>query len=183
MKTLTEKKLKSEKIFNGKLIELYRDQVQLPNGKTSTREWIDHPGAACIVPILDDGKICLVKQYRYGPRKEFYEIPAGKLDKNESPEDCARRELLEETGLLAGEMIFLTNVYPAIGFCNEKMWIYYAKNLQQSEKKLDKDEFLEIIHLKFETALDWVWKGKIVDVKTIIGILWANKIIYSDNQK
>ena len=80
-------------------------------------------------------------------------------------------------------MIFLTNIYPAIGFCNEKMWIYYAKNLQQSEKKLDKDEFLEVIHLEFETALDWIWKGKIADVKTIIGILWANKIVYSDNQK
>jgi len=174
---LIEKEISSEKVFHGKLIELYLDSVELPNGKISTREWINHPGAACIVPIFNDGKICLIRQFRYGPRKEFFEIPAGKLDNNELPLDCAKRELEEEIGYYSEKLTFLTNIYPAIGFCNEKMWMFLAENLQPSKTKLDADEFLDVIPIPFSTALEWVWSGKIVDVKTIIGILWADKIL------
>jgi len=97
MSDLKETQISSEKIFSGRLINLYFDQVKLPNGETSTREWIDHPGAVCLIPILADGNLCLIRQFRYGPREEFIEIPAGKLDDGEDPVDCAYRELEEET--------------------------------------------------------------------------------------
>ena len=110
MRSLKEKKISSKKIFQGKLINLHLDEVKLPNGKTSTREWGDHPGAACVVPILPSGEICLIRQYRYALNQEFIEIPAGKLDEGEAPQDCAKRELVEETGYLAGKLTFLTKI-------------------------------------------------------------------------
>jgi ADP-ribose pyrophosphatase len=175
MSSLKETKISSEQKFSGRLIDLYLDQVELPNGETTTREWIDHPGAVCLIPILPDGKICLIRQFRYGPGEEFIEIPAGKLDAGEAPLDCAYRELEEETGYRTNKLTFLTNIYPAIGFSNEKMWMYLAENLVASTNNLDKDEFLELLPTPLDEALEWVWSGKITDVKTIIGILWAQK--------
>ena len=173
MSSLKETKISSEQKFSGRLIDLYLDQVELPNGETTTREWIDHPGAVCLIPILPDGKICLIRQFRYGPGEEFIEIPAGKLDAGEAPLDCAYRELEEETGYRTNKLTFLTNIYPAIGFSNEKMWMYLAEDLVASTNNLDKDEFLELLPTPLDEALEWVWSGKITDVKTIIGILWA----------
>ena len=175
MSSLKETKISSEQKFSGRLIDLYLDQVELPNGEMTTREWIDHPGAVCLIPILPDGKICLVRQFRYGPGEEFIEIPAGKLDAGEAPLDCAYRELEEETGYRTNKLTFLTNIYPAIGFSNEKMWMYLAEDLVASTNNLDKDEFLELLPTPLDEALEWVWSGKITDVKTIIGILWAQK--------
>jgi ADP-ribose pyrophosphatase len=175
MSSLKETKISSEQKFSGRLIDLYLDQVELPNGETTTREWIDHPGAVCLIPILPDGKICLIRQFRYGPGEEFIEIPAGKLDAGEAPLDCAYRELEEETGYRTNKLTFLTNIYPAIGFSNEKMWMYLAEDLVASANNLDKDEFLELLPTPLDEALEWVWSGKITDVKTIIGILWAQK--------
>ncbi len=175
MSRLKETKISSEQKFSGRLIDLYLDQVELPNGETTTREWIDHPGAVCLIPILPDGKICLIRQFRYGPGEEFIEIPAGKLDAGEAPLDCAYRELEEETGYRTNKLTFLTNIYPAIGFSNEKMWMYLAEDLVASTNNLDKDEFLELLPTPLDKALEWVWSGKITDVKTIIGILWAQK--------
>ena len=175
MSHLKETKISSEQKFSGRLIDLYLDQVELPNGEMTTREWIDHPGAVCLIPILPDGKICLIRQFRYGPGEEFIEIPAGKLDAGEAPLDCAYRELEEETGYRTNKLTFLTNIYPAIGFSNEKMWMYLAEDLVASTNNLDKDEFLELLPTPLDEALEWVWSGKITDVKTIIGILWAQK--------
>lgn len=175
MSSLKETKISSEQKFSGRLIDLYLDQVELPNGEMTTREWIDHPGAVCLTPILPDGKICLIRQFRYGPGEEFIEIPAGKLDAGEAPLDCAYRELEEETGYRTNKLTFLTNIYPAIGFSNEKMWMYLAEDLVASTNNLDKDEFLELLPTPLDEALEWVWSGKITDVKTIIGILWAQK--------
>ena len=177
MSELKEIRISSEKIFSGRLINLYLDQVKLPNGKNSTREWIDHPGAVCLIPILADGNLCLIRQFRYGPGEEFIEIPAGKLDEGENPVDCAYRELEEETGFKANKLTFLTNIHPAIGFCNEKMWMYLAEDLEKTEKRLDQDEFLKLLPTPLHTALDWVLSGKITDVKTVIGILWAERIL------
>ncbi len=177
MSDLKETRLSSEQKFSGRLIDLYLDQVKLPNGETSTREWIDHPGAVCLIPILPDGNICLIRQYRYGPGAEFIEIPAGKLDADEDPLDCAHRELEEETGYRANKLTFLTNIHPAIGFSNEKMWMYLAEDLVESITNLDQDEFLELLPTPLEDAMNWVWSGKITDVKTIIGILWAEKLL------
>jgi len=179
MSDLKEDKISSTQIFSGKLIDLYLDNVRLPNGKQSTREWLDHPGAVCLVPILNNGDILLIRQFRYGPREEFIEIPAGKLDKNEEPLKCGLRELEEETGYKSNKLTFLTNIHPAIGFSNEKMWMYLAEELELSEKKLDDDEFLELLPTPLNVALEWVFSGKITDVKTIIGILWMKEIKFN----
>ena len=177
MSDLKETRIASEQKFSGRLIDLYLDQVELPNGQTSSREWIDHPGAVCIIPVLPDDKICLIRQFRYGPGEEFIEIPAGKLDSGEAPLDCAYRELEEETGYRANKLTFLTNIHPAIGFSNEKMWMYLAEDLEKYENKLDQDEFLELLPTPLEKALDLIWSGKITDVKTIIGLLWAKRLL------
>ena len=177
MNDLKETRIASEQKFSGRLIDLYLDQVELPNGQTSSREWIDHPGAVCLIPVLPDDKICLIRQFRYGPREEFIEIPAGKLDSGEAPLDCAYRELEEETGYRANKLTFLTNIHPAIGFSNEKMWMYLAEDLEKYKNKLDQDEFLELLPTPLEKALDWIWSGIITDVKTIIGLLWAKRLL------
>ena len=179
MTSLEEKTINSKIIFHGELLELYRDEVLLPNGKTDNREWINHPGAVCCIPILSDGKIALIKQYRYAVKKEMIELPAGKLDKNEIPEVCALRELEEEIGYKAKNLTLLANIHPAIGFANENMWLYLAENLIKTESSLDSDEFLELIPTKLEDAVEMVWSGKITDVKTIIGLLWAQRIFIS----
>ena len=179
MSDLKEHKITSNQIFSGKLIDLYLDNVRLPNGKKSTREWLDHPGAVCLVPILNNGDILLIRQFRYGPRQEFIEIPAGKIDKNEEPLECGFRELEEETGYKSNKLTFLTNIHPAIGFSNEKMWMYLAEELELSEMKLDEDEFLELLPTPLNMALEWVFSGKITDVKTIIGILWVKELKFN----
>jgi len=180
MSDLKEDKISSTQIFSGKLIDLYLDNVRLPNGKQSTREWLNHPGAVCLVPILNNGDILLIRQFRYGPREEFIEIPAGKLDKNEEPLKCGLRELEEETGYKSNKLTFLTNIHPAIGFSNEKMWMYLAEELELSEKKLDDDEFLELLPTPLNVALEWVFSGKITDVKTIIGIMWMKELKFNN---
>ena len=177
MSKLKETPKSSEKIFSGRLIDLYFDHIELPNGKLSTREWIKHPGAVCIIPILPNGNLCLIRQYRYGPRAEFIEIPAGKLDVGEDPLVCAKRELEEEIGYIAGKLTFLTNIHPAIGFSNEKMWVYLAEDLILSKQNLDKDEFLELYPIPVNKAIDLIYEGKITDVKTVIGILWLDKFL------
>lgn len=179
MSDLKEDRINSTKVFSGKLIDLYLDNVRLPNGKKSTREWVNHPGAVCIVPILNNGDILLIRQFRYGPREEFIEIPAGKLDKNEDPLKCGLRELEEETGYKSNKLTFLTNIHPAIGFSNEKMWMYLAEELELSERKLDEDEFLELLPTPLNLALEWVFTGKITDVKTIIGIMWMKELKFN----
>jgi len=177
MSKLKETPKSSEKIFSGRLIDLYFDHIELPNGKSSTREWIKHPGAVCIIPILPNGNLCLIRQYRYGPRAEFIEIPAGKLDVGEDPLVCAKRELEEEIGYIAGKLTFLTNIHPAIGFSNEKMWVYLAEDLILSKQSLDQDEFLELYPIPLKKAIDLIYEGKITDVKTVIGILWLDKFL------
>ena len=179
MTSLEEKPINSKIIFHGELLELYRDEVLLPNGKTDNREWINHPGAVCCIPIFPDGKVALIKQYRYALKKEMIELPAGKLDKSEIPELCALRELEEEIGYKTKKLTLLTNIHPAIGFANENMWLFLAENLVKTELNLDSDEFLELIPTKLEDAVEMVWSGKITDVKTIIGLLWAQRIFLS----
>ena len=174
---MKEKTKSSGIVFQGKLLDVRRDIVILPNGANGIREWIKHPGAVCCIPILPNGKIALIRQYRYSVRKMMIELPAGKLDENEAPEDCAIRELEEEIGYKANKITFLTNIHPAIGFADEKMWIYFAEDLEKTNQKLDSDELIEIIPTKLEDALEMVWNGEITDVKTIIGLIWADKVL------
>ena len=177
MTYLKEKTIRTKIVYKGTFLTLNNDKVLLPNGNISTREWIKHPGAVCCIPILPDGKIGLIKQYRYAVKRQMIEIPAGKLDQNEIPERCALRELEEETGYKADKLTFLTNIHPAIGFTDEIMWLYLAENLVKTEQNLDSDEFLSLFPTELDKAVDMVWKGKITDMKTIIGILWAQRIL------
>ena len=176
MSDLKEYKLSSKIIHQGRFLDVRRDDVRLPNGKTTTREWIKHPGAACIVPILPDGQIALIRQYRYPVSQEMIELPAGKLDSGESPEECAKRELEEEIGYKTGKLTYLTHIHPAIGFASEKMWLYLAEELEKTERNTDHDEFVELIPTTVANAMSMVWDRKITDVKTIIGILWLDKL-------
>ena len=174
---MEEKTSSSAIVFQGKLLDVRRDKVILPNGEDAIREWINHPGAVCCIPILPNGKIGLIRQYRYSVKKVMMELPAGKLDMEETPDECAFRELEEEIGYKAKKLTFLTNIHPAIGFANEKMWLYIAEDLKKTKQKLDLDEFLEIIPTNIGDALEMVWNGAITDVKTIIGLIWADKVL------
>ncbi len=178
---LEEKTKTSKIIFQGRLLDIRLDQIILPNGKISTREWVNHPGAVCCVPVLPDGKIGLIKQYRYPIKREIIELPAGKIDKNEKPDFCAKRELEEEIGYRANKMQFLANIHPAIGFTNEMISIYLAEELTKTNTKLDKDEFLILMPTDLNAAIDMIWNGEITDVKTIIGLLWGDKILNKRN--
>ena len=175
MKNLIEKKISSKNVYKGSFLDVRQDEVKLSNGSFSTREWIKHPGAACCVPILPDGEIALVRQFRYPVGKVMIELPAGKLDKGEDPEICASRELEEEIGYASGKITFLTHIHPAIGFTDEKMWIFLAEDLIKTKQNLDIDEFLELYPTSMKDALTMIWDGSITDVKTIIGLLWVKK--------
>ena len=177
MMDLKEKTKSSEIIYKGRLLDVRKDSVLLPNGSMSTREWINHPGAVCCVPIFKDGKIALIRQFRYPVQKVMLELPAGKIDNGEAPEICANRELEEEIGYFAKKLTFLTVIYPAVGFANEKMSLYLAEDLHKTKSNLDEDEFLELVPTTLENAIQMVWNGKITDVKTIIGLLWADKLL------
>ena len=146
---LDEKTLTSEEIFDGQVVHLYKDSVMLPNGKDATREVIRHVGAVAIVPMTDDGKVVVERQFRYPLNKVITEIPAGKLDsKAEDRLSAAKRELKEETGLLADEWICLGDYYPAAAYCDEVITMYLAKGLHKGERNLDEDEFLNIAEIK-----------------------------------
>ena len=177
MKNLLESKIKSKIMYEGRLIHVKQDEVYLPNGEKGIREYIKHPGAVCCVPILDDGRIVLIRQFRYTIKKEIIEVPAGKIDDDETPIDAAERELEEEIGFKAKNLILLNKIYPAVGFANEEMWIYLTKNLEKSLKKPDEDEFIQIMPVDFENALEMIWSGQIRDAKTIIALLWADRFL------
>ena len=177
MSELKESMISTKQVYNGSFLDVRKDIVNLPDGNTSTREWINHPGAACIIPIMPDGKLALIKQYRYPVQSIMIELPAGKLDEGENPEVCAIRELEEEIGYLAEKLTFITKIHPAIGFANEEMWIFLAEKLTKSQKSTDHDEFVELIPTSIEDAVKLVWNGNISDVKTIIGILWAERLL------
>ena len=177
MSKLKETQLSTEQIYKGTLLDVRRDEITLPNGKTSAREYIKHPGAACIIPVLPEGNIALIKQYRYPVQSEMIELPAGKLDPGEKPEACAKRELEEEIGYSAGKLTFVCNIHPAIGFASEKMWIYLAEDLIKTVENTDHDEFLVLMPTHLDDAIKMVWDGKITDVKTIIGLLWAERLL------
>ncbi|MGF1669400.1 MAG: NUDIX domain-containing protein [Balneolaceae bacterium] len=170
-KKLVESKIDSENVFSGKLLDVYFDNVTLPDNEHSTREWIKHPGACAVVPVFNDGSIMLVKQFRYPTTQIFYEVPAGKIDSGEPQEVTAERELLEESGLTASEMKYVGHFYPGIGYTDEIIHIYVAWNLQESSQNVDDDEFLINYRIPFREAVDMINKGDISDGKTVCSIL------------
>jgi ADP-ribose pyrophosphatase len=176
-KHLKETKIDGEVVYDGHFLKVQRDTVRLPDGKTSQREYIKHPGAVVILPVFDDGTVLLERQYRYPLDRVFIEFPAGKIDPNEGPLDCAKRELQEETGYTATEWKFVCTIHNAIAYSNEHLDIFLARGLTAGESKLDDGEFLETFKSTVPEMLNWVREGKITDVKTVIGTFWLEKIL------
>ncbi len=174
---LAEKRIKGEWVYRGKLLHVRRDDVRLPDGKTAEREYIEHPGAVMIIPILDSGELVMERQYRYPLRRDMLELPAGKIDPGEPPLECAKRELLEETGYAASAWRFVTTIHPVIGYSSERIEIFLAQGLTLRGAKLDAGENLEVFKLPLATALEWVREGRITDAKTVAGLFWAERIV------
>ncbi|SAK38979.1 NUDIX domain-containing protein [Caballeronia ptereochthonis] len=173
---LIEKKVESVTLHEGKFLTLKRDTVELPDGKHATREFVEHPGAVMILPVFDDGRVLLERQFRYPVGRVLLEFPAGKLDPNEDELTCARRELQEETGYTAREWTFLTRIHPVISYSTEFIDLYLARGLTAGDAQLDEGEFLETFIADQAQLMDWVKDGSISDVKTIIGVFWLEKI-------
>lgn len=174
---LFEKTIKTETVFNGRVFSVDICDVKLPDGRFSTREIIRHNGGAAVVAIDGDNNILLVKQYRIAADQELLEIPAGKLEIGEDPLVCAKRELEEETGLVAGDIKHLFSMYATPGYCKEKLHIYLATDLKEGHIHRDEEEFLHVIKLPFDIAYKMVMNGQFCDAKTIAGILGAKNLI------
>lgn len=178
---LGEIKVSSEDIFEGFILHVKKDMVKLPNGKEVSRELIRHIGAVCIVPVTDDGKIIVERQFRYPVNQVITEIPAGKLDsKDEDRLSAAKRELREETGFTADEWIDLGIYYPAAAYSDEKITMYLAKGLHKGAQDLDEDEFLNVNFVPVEKLVEEVMNGEITDGKTQVGILKAYQYLNSE---
>jgi ADP-ribose pyrophosphatase len=174
---LTETQLESALAYQGDFIQVHKDSVRLPDGSTSSREYIKHPGAVAILAILDNGNLVMERQFRYAPHHEFIELPAGKIDHGEDTLLTAQRELLEETGYVAREWIHLTTAWPCIGYADERMEYYLARGLTQQGSQLDEGEFLEVFELSLIEAIEWIRLGKINESKTIVGLFWLEKYL------
>jgi ADP-ribose pyrophosphatase len=170
---LEEKKLSGGVVYAGKFLEVRKDEVRLPDGSQTEREYVRHPGAVAIVALTGQGAVVLERQHRYPLRRDFIEIPAGKIDPGEAQLETAKRELLEETGYAAAEWTHLGLIHNAIGYSDESIELWLARGLEKREAKLDAGEFLEVFTLPFEEALAMAEDGRISDVKTIIGLLWT----------
>jgi len=162
----------SEDVYQGRVITVSIDRVR-EGGAEYEREIVRHPGSGTVVPAFDDGTIGLVRQYRHPAVKYLLEIPAGSRDPFESPEECARRELEEELGVVAGRVELLTEFFVSPGFCAEKMWVYLATDLTETQASPEDDEHLEIVRLPLARALEMIATGEIEDAKTIIGLTLA----------
>lgn len=174
---LTEKTISSETVFKGRIITLKKDIAQLPDGSRAGREFIEHPGGVCVVPITDKNEVLMVKQFRYPYKEVVLEIPAGKKDIGENPFATGKRELKEETGATASVYIDLGTLYPSPGYCGEIIWMYGAKELDFGKANPDEDEFLEVERVPLKTAVEMIIKGEIKDAKTQAAILKINYLI------
>ena len=174
MKKFEEKTLKTEKIYDGKIITLQVDDVELPNGKTGKREIVKHPGAVAVIALTKENKIILVEQYRKALEKSIVEIPAGKIDKGEAPEATALRELEEETGYTTSKLEYVQSFATSPGFADEIIHLYFAKDIEKVESPLemDEDEFVELLHVSIEEMGELVKIGAIYDAKTAFAYIW-----------
>ena len=171
---LEEVQVASREIFDGRIMHVFEDTVRLPDGNEASREYMRHVGAVCVVPLLEDGSVLLERQYRYPVGEVMVEIPAGKLNsKREDPREAAARELLEETGAVAGELIELGRFLPACAYSDEDIHMYAAKNITFREQKLDEDEFLNVFTMPLEKAVSEVLAGNIPDAKTQTALMKA----------
>lgn len=173
---LEESLISSERLYEGKVVNLRKDWVRLPNGREATREVVEHPGAVAVVPVLPDGRVLMVKQFRHPVGRVLLEIPAGKLSAGENPDDCAHRELEEETGFRAGRLERKASIFTGPGFTDEVIHIYLADNLVATKANPDEDEFLLVQSFSEAEIQQMVRRGEICDAKTITGLyLWREK--------
>ncbi len=174
---MSETTLKSERIYSGGLIGLRIDTVGFPNGKTGTRAIVEHRGAVCIVPVLNDGRIVLVRQYRTAVGEELLEVPAGTLNPGEGADDCAARELIEETNYEAGRLEKILFTWLAPGYSTEAMHYYLARDLTPCEGQQDEDEFVEVELVAPERVWEMIFRGEIKDAKTVAALLVARRLL------
>ena len=173
----TETMLESREIFNGRVIRVTVDKVQLEDGTTSTREIVHHHGGACILPVDADGSVTMVRQFRYAFGEEIWELPAGKLEKGEDPRDSGLRELREETGLIPGVFESMGVSYSSPGILAERIYLYFAKDLKQGPTQPDDGEFVETVWIPYQELMDMARRGEIVDGKTLAGLLKASFLL------
>ena len=171
-KDFTETFLEGEEVFGGRLLKVHRDRVRLPDGREAVREYVRHPGAVGIVALFGNGQVLLERQFRYPLRRDFIEIPAGKLDPGESHLETAKRELREETGYVATEWRRLGIIHNAIGYSDEGIELWLARGLEQRGAQPEDGEFLEVFTLPLAEALAMVRDGRITDAKTVAALLW-----------
>lgn len=169
--SLLEKTIDTKRIFEGRIINLRVDSVLLPNGREAEREVIEHGGAVCIVPMEEDGTVYMVRQFRYPFNEEMLEIPAGKTEPGELVSDTANRELEEEVGMRAGELIYLGEFRPSVAYLTEIIHIYLAKGLRKTQQHLDEDEFLNVEKYPLDSLIQMILENQITDGKTRAALL------------
>ena len=174
---LTEQTLNSRLAYEGSFLRLYVDEVRSADGHVGTREYLRHPGAVMIVPLLPDGRVVLERQFRYPLKRAAIEFPAGKIDAGEPPFKCAQRELLEETGYRAARWSYLGGLHNAIAYSDEKIEMFLAEELTHEGATLDAGETLEVFTAPWRQLLQWVRDGDVTDVKTMVGAMWLEKIL------
>jgi ADP-ribose pyrophosphatase len=172
---LAERHAHGEVVFQGRLLEVRRDTVRLPDQSLATREYIVHPGAVMIVPVLDDGRLVLERQYRYPMGRSMIEFPAGKLEAGEPGLTCARRELTEETGYRAAQWAQAGVLHNAIAYSTEGIEIWFARGLRSGVAHLDAGEFLDVFTASLDEMMAWASQGHITDAKTLTGMLWLQQ--------
>lgn len=172
-----EETLSSELGYDGRLLTLRRDHVRTRDGHVGWREWVAHPGAAMVIPVLDNGKLLFERQFRYPLQRIFLELPAGKIDPDEHPLDTMRRELREETGYKARTWRHLGTIHPCIGYSNERIELFWAQGLSYVGTEPMPGEMLEVIELSISDAMLAVRDGEITDGKTLAALLWAEKLL------
>lgn len=169
---LEESCIESVRVFDGHLMKVNQDRVRLPNGAESVREYNVHPGAVMVIPVLDDGRYVMERQFRYPLHKVFLEFPAGKVDAGEEPLQTAYRELLEETGYVAQKLEYLTTIHPVISYSTESIQLFAAYGLTLKAQCLDENEFLDVVLMEPQELMRLIKLGEVTDVKTIIGAFW-----------
>jgi ADP-ribose pyrophosphatase len=174
---LKEEGTASETLVDGRFLHARRDTVRLPDGGTATREYIVHPGAVVVIPLLEDGRVVLERQYRYPVHHVMTEFPAGKLDAGEAPLACGRRELLEETGYSAREWAYAGLMHLAVAYSTEVIHVYFARGLTLGQPQLDAGEFVDVFTATPQELLGWCREGKVTDAKTLTCTLWLQNVL------
>jgi ADP-ribose pyrophosphatase len=174
---LIEHKTGSVELVKGRLLHAFRDTVRLGDGTQASREYIVHPGAVVVIPLLDDGRVVLERQYRYPMQQVMIEFPAGKLDHGEDPLACGKRELLEETGYAAREWARAGLLHPVVSYSTESIHIWFARGLTLHERALDEGEYLEVLLATPDELMTWCRDGRVTDSKTLIGAFWIQNVL------